>query len=126
MQYCLSSDAAKPCFVLSFKELLIMLDCGLSAHSVLNFLPLPPVPSTRLASLPTYTPPHLNDPLLEGVRSMYLIIGSNYSAVIMGKETIIHTLHDSCAFFILRAVLTVCSLHYCIWLNTILFMYSGK
>ncbi|CAH0592087.1 unnamed protein product [Chrysodeixis includens] len=64
--YCLSSDAAKPCFVLSFKELLIMLDCGLSAHSVLNFLPLPPVPSTRLASLPNYTPPHLNDPLLEG------------------------------------------------------------
>ncbi|XP_041975662.1 integrator complex subunit 9 [Aricia agestis] len=64
--YCLSSDASKPCFVLSFKELLIMLDCGLSAHSVLNFLPLPPVPSTRLASLPNYTPPHLNDPLLEG------------------------------------------------------------
>ncbi|KAF9803332.1 hypothetical protein SFRURICE_007178 [Spodoptera frugiperda] len=64
--YCLSNDAAKPCFVLSFKELLIMLDCGLSAHSVLNFLPLPPVPSTRLASLPNYTPPHLNDPLLEG------------------------------------------------------------
>ncbi|CAK1544336.1 unnamed protein product [Leptosia nina] len=64
--YCLSSDAAKPCFVLSFKELLIMLDCGLSAHSVLNFLPLPPVPSTRLTSLPTYTPPHINDPLLEG------------------------------------------------------------
>ncbi|CAK1601519.1 unnamed protein product [Parnassius mnemosyne] len=64
--YCLSSDAAKPCFVLSFKELMIMLDCGLSAHSVLNFLPLPPVPSTRLASLPNYTPPHVNDPLLEG------------------------------------------------------------
>ncbi|KAJ0182858.1 hypothetical protein K1T71_002227 [Dendrolimus kikuchii] len=64
--YCLSSDAAKPCFVLSFKELLIMLDCGLGAHSVLNFVPLPPVPSTRLASLPNYTPPHLNDPLLEG------------------------------------------------------------
>lgn len=66
-QYCLSSDAAKPCFVLSFKELLIMLDCGLSAHSVLNFLPLPPVPSTRLAALPHYMPPHVNDPLLEGV-----------------------------------------------------------
>ncbi|XP_013175731.1 PREDICTED: integrator complex subunit 9 [Papilio xuthus] len=64
--YCLSSDAAKPCFVLSFKELMIMLDCGLSAQSVLNFLPLPPVPSTRLAALPAYTPPHLNDPLLEG------------------------------------------------------------
>ncbi|RVE54494.1 hypothetical protein evm_000979 [Chilo suppressalis] len=64
--YCLSSDASKPCFVLSFRELLIMLDCGLSAHSVLNFLPLPPVPSTRLASLPNYTPPHVNDPLLEG------------------------------------------------------------
>ncbi|KAI8437887.1 hypothetical protein MSG28_010569 [Choristoneura fumiferana] len=64
--YCLSSDAAKPCFVLSFKELLIMLDCGLAAHSVLNFLPLPPVPSTRLAALPSYTPPHITDPLLDG------------------------------------------------------------
>ncbi|XP_039760148.1 integrator complex subunit 9 [Pararge aegeria] len=64
--YCLSNDPAKPCFVLSFKELMIMLDCGLSAQSVLNFLPLPPVPSTRLASLPNYTPPHINDPLLEG------------------------------------------------------------
>ncbi|KAI5631709.1 beta-Casp domain-containing protein [Phthorimaea operculella] len=64
--YCLSSDAAKPCFVLSFKELLIMLDCGLSAHSVLSFLPLPPVPSARLAALPSYTPPHRADPALEG------------------------------------------------------------
>lgn len=70
-QYCLSSDAAKPCFVLSFKELLIMLDCGLSAHSVLNFLPLPPVPSSRLASLPHYMPPHVNDPLLEGVNMIF-------------------------------------------------------
>lgn len=79
-QYCLSSDAAKPCFVLSFKELMIMLDCGLSAHSVLNFLPLPPVPSTRLASLPNYTPPHVNDPLLEGVsidKIMYIVF-NNY------------------------------------------------
>ncbi|GBP25152.1 Integrator complex subunit 9 [Eumeta japonica] len=64
--YCLSADAAKPCFVLSFKELLIMLDCGLSAHSVLSFLPLPQVPSQRLAALPTYMPPHLSDPLLDG------------------------------------------------------------
>lgn len=51
-----------------------MLDCGLSAHSVLNFLPLPPVPSTRLASLPNYTPPHLNDPLLEGVCNNFLFL----------------------------------------------------
>ncbi|XP_052737436.1 integrator complex subunit 9 [Bicyclus anynana] len=64
--YCLSGDAAKPCFVLSFKELLIMLDCGLSAHSLLSFLPLPPVPSTRLAALPAYSPPHVSDPLLDG------------------------------------------------------------
>lgn len=28
--YCLSSDPAKPCYVLSYKELLIMLDCGLT------------------------------------------------------------------------------------------------
>lgn len=65
-QYCLSNDAAKPCFVISFKEVLIMLDCGLSAAPVLSFLPLPPVPSTRLAALPSYTPPHVTDPALEG------------------------------------------------------------
>ncbi|CAG9132491.1 unnamed protein product [Plutella xylostella] len=64
--YCLSSDAAKPCFVISFRGLMIMLDCGLSAQSVLSFLPLPPVPSARLAALPSYSPPHINDPLLEG------------------------------------------------------------
>lgn len=66
MQYCLSSDAAKPCFVLSFKQLTIMLDCGLSAQSVLSFLPLAPVASERLAALPAYSPPHVADPLLEG------------------------------------------------------------
>ncbi|XP_049875864.1 integrator complex subunit 9 [Pectinophora gossypiella] len=64
--YCLSSDASKPCFVLSFKELLIMLDCGLSAHPVLSFLPLAPVPSARLQALPGYTPPHRPDPALDG------------------------------------------------------------
>lgn len=65
-QYCLSSDAAKPCFVLSFKEVTIMLDCGLSAHSVLNFLPLAAVPSSRLAALPAYSPPQLHEPALDG------------------------------------------------------------
>lgn len=35
--YCLSSDPAKPCYVLSYKELLIMLDCGLTISTGKNF-----------------------------------------------------------------------------------------
>lgn len=84
LQYCLSNDAAKPCFVLSFKELLIMLDCGLSAHSVLNFLPLPPVPSTRLAGLPNYMPPHVSDPLLEGVNNT-IVLHTRLPTCVNGK-----------------------------------------
>ncbi len=52
LQYCLSGDPAKPCYVISFKELLIMLDCGLTAQTILNFLPLPLVHSQKFQSLP--------------------------------------------------------------------------
>uniref|UniRef100_A0A1Q3F5E0 Putative cleavage and polyadenylation specificity factor cpsf subunit n=1 Tax=Culex tarsalis TaxID=7177 RepID=A0A1Q3F5E0_CULTA len=52
--YTLSGDPAKPCYVLSFKDLLIMLDCGLSVSSVLNFLPLPLVQSARFHSMPNW------------------------------------------------------------------------
>ena len=50
-QYALSGDPAKPCYVLSISDLLIMLDCGLSVSSVLNFLPLPLVQSAKFQSL---------------------------------------------------------------------------
>uniref|UniRef100_U5EXK7 Putative cleavage and polyadenylation specificity factor cpsf subunit n=1 Tax=Corethrella appendiculata TaxID=1370023 RepID=U5EXK7_9DIPT len=52
--YCLSGDPAKPCYVLSYKDLLIMLDCGLSVNSVLNFLPMPLVQSSKFQSLPNW------------------------------------------------------------------------
>lgn len=44
-----------------------MLDCGLSAHTVLNFLPLPLVHSPRLNSLPGWMPRECSDSHLEGV-----------------------------------------------------------
>lgn len=43
-----------------------MLDCGLSTQSVLNFLPLPLVPNSRLNSLLNWMPRDVSDPNLEG------------------------------------------------------------
>lgn len=43
-----------------------MLDCGLSAQTVLSFLPLPLVPSARLNSLPNWMPRDCNNSQLEG------------------------------------------------------------
>lgn len=43
-----------------------MLDCGLSAHTVLNFLPLPLVHSPRLNSLANWMPRDCSDAQLEG------------------------------------------------------------
>lgn len=54
--YSLSGDPAKPCFILSFKGLNIMLDCGLTSQTVLNFLPLPLVHSLRFSSLSNWVP----------------------------------------------------------------------
>ncbi|XP_071440808.1 integrator complex subunit 9 [Hetaerina americana] len=64
--YCLSSHPNKPCNILQFKEITIMLDCGLSSHTVLNFLPLPLVPSTRINNLPNWMPRDSVDAQLEG------------------------------------------------------------
>lgn len=64
--YCLSSDPNKPCNILRFKEITLMLDCGLSAQTVLNFLPLPLVPNARLNNLPGWMPRDVSDPQLEG------------------------------------------------------------
>ncbi|KAF0308561.1 Integrator complex subunit 9 [Amphibalanus amphitrite] len=62
--YALSGHPNKPCSVLRFKQCTIMLDCGLDETTMLNFLPLPLVPSRRLASLPTWTPKE--QPQVEG------------------------------------------------------------
>lgn len=64
--FCLSSNPNKPCSVLKFKNTLIMFDCGLDATSVLGFLPLPLVLSTRLSNLPLWTPREAGDAQLEG------------------------------------------------------------
>lgn len=64
--YCLSNDPNKPCHLLTFNEITIMLDCGLSLQSVLNFLPLSFVATNRLLSLPTWMPQDVADPDLEG------------------------------------------------------------
>ncbi|XP_075057292.1 integrator complex subunit 9 [Mixophyes fleayi] len=50
--YCLSGHPTLPCNILKFKSTTIMLDCGLDMTSVLSFLPLPLVHSTRLSKLP--------------------------------------------------------------------------
>ncbi|KAF5285910.1 hypothetical protein FQA39_LY04371 [Lamprigera yunnana] len=64
--YCLSDDPNKPCHVLTFREITLMLDCGLSMQSVLNFLPLSYVYSNRLHNLPMWMPTDGVDPDLEG------------------------------------------------------------
>lgn len=47
-----------------------MLDCGLITQTVLNFLPLPLVPSARLGNLPTWVPRNCADPRIEGVSTI--------------------------------------------------------
>ncbi|XP_014216076.1 integrator complex subunit 9 [Copidosoma floridanum] len=54
--YSLSSEPTKPCLVLTFKGITLILDCGLNMQSVLNFMPMPMVPSARFNSLPNWVP----------------------------------------------------------------------
>ncbi|XP_063600129.1 integrator complex subunit 9-like [Penaeus indicus] len=54
--YCLSGHPNKPCNVVTFKSVTLMLDCGLDMSSVSHFLPLPLVASHRLGSLSTWVP----------------------------------------------------------------------
>ncbi|XP_031353559.1 integrator complex subunit 9-like isoform X2 [Photinus pyralis] len=64
--YCLSNDPNKPCHILTFREITLMLDCGLSMQSVLNFLPLSYVYSNRLHNLPVWMPNDGGDTDVEG------------------------------------------------------------
>lgn len=58
-----------------------MLDCGLSAQSVLNFLPLPLVHSSRLSNLPSWMPRDCMDSQLDGVS--FLFVNKLKTTVIM-------------------------------------------
>jgi integrator complex subunit 9 len=68
----LSEDPNKPCFVIKLKSVTIMLDCGLSAHSVLNFLPLYPIPDWKPNKAAAWIPKNFSDPQIEGV--CYILI----------------------------------------------------
>uniref|UniRef100_K1PRM0 Integrator complex subunit 9 n=1 Tax=Magallana gigas TaxID=29159 RepID=K1PRM0_MAGGI len=46
LQSCLSGNPSKPCFILHFKGVTLMLDCGLDISQVLKFLPLSVVPKS--------------------------------------------------------------------------------
>ena len=45
--YSLSDNPNKPCYVLQFKSVTLMLDCGLDLTSLMNYLPIPLVHSAR-------------------------------------------------------------------------------
>ncbi|KAL5013814.1 hypothetical protein ScPMuIL_008084 [Solemya velum] len=51
---CLSSNPSKPCLVLYFKGVTLMLDCGLDISQILNFLPAPVVHSSKWSKLDKY------------------------------------------------------------------------
>lgn len=82
LQYCLSEDTNKPCFVIKLKSVSIMLDCGLSAHSVLNFLPLYLIPDWKPNKAAAWIPKNFSDPQIEGV---YYIICMNYLLLLKVK-----------------------------------------
>jgi integrator complex subunit 9 len=67
MQSSLSSCPNKPCYLLHFRGLNLLLDCGLDLSSVLSFLPLPLVPSTKLSSLTSHNFKDENDANVEWV-----------------------------------------------------------
>lgn len=52
----------------------MMLDCGLSMQSVLNFLPLSFVPTSRLLNLSHWMPPDVSDAELEGVLLLFFLL----------------------------------------------------
>ncbi|XP_034943650.1 integrator complex subunit 9 [Chelonus insularis] len=68
--YCLSSEPTKPCLVLTFKGITLMLDCSLNMQTILNFMPIPLVPSAKCNSLPNWLPRdnhhHYQDWKIEG------------------------------------------------------------
>ncbi|CAB4068088.1 INTS9 [Lepeophtheirus salmonis] len=64
--YRLSNVANKPCYVLNFKGVRIMLDCGLDLSTALHYLPIPLVHSQKLSNLGNYVPGIENMNFCEG------------------------------------------------------------
>lgn len=75
--------------MLRFKEITLMLDCGLITQTVLSFMPLSLVPSARLNNLPNWTPHNCTDPRLEGV-SVNCNFENNLSTKLMPQYTKIY------------------------------------
>jgi len=57
--YCLSGNPNRPCFVLKFKQLTVMLDCGLDIGPMIDFLPLSVSQTGQFVGLPGWSPPNL-------------------------------------------------------------------
>ncbi|XP_041374133.1 integrator complex subunit 9-like [Gigantopelta aegis] len=53
---CLSSNPSKPCFVLYFKGVTLMLDCGLDIAQIQHYLPLPVVPGSQMSKIRSWNP----------------------------------------------------------------------
>lgn len=51
---CLSNAPSKPCFVLYFKGVTLMLDCGLDLSQIVSFVPLPLVSGSKINKLPDW------------------------------------------------------------------------
>ena len=57
--------------VLTFKGITLMLDCGLNMQSVLNFMPMPLVPSAKFSNLSNWVPrDNYQDWQIEGVNNI--------------------------------------------------------
>jgi len=59
--YCLSDNPNKPCYIVQFKQVSLMLDCGLDISTFQNFVPLPVVEKPNQA--PVYNPELVNNDL---------------------------------------------------------------
>ena len=66
--HCLSERANRPCYVLTFKDVSLMLDCGLDMSPALHFMPIPLVHSIKLSQLMRVT--SKEKPALDGVSLM--------------------------------------------------------
>lgn len=64
--FSLSGHPNKPCYILQVKDVTLMLDCGLVTQTILNFLPLSLVPTSRLSHLSNFIPRNCPDPQVEG------------------------------------------------------------
>jgi len=69
-----------------------MLDCGLSTHSVLNFLPLFPIPDWKPNKATAWIPKNFSDPQIEGVFFLFIfnicLIVYKFNVVIVYIELI--------------------------------------